>query len=103
MRHSLEETIKINQLLEIYSKFLTKIQYEVMSDYFQSNLSLSEISELRNISRTAVSDTIKKSTNKLLSCEEKLKLCEIFKAIKKEGKNEEQIINKIIERIKDGI
>ncbi len=103
MKHSLQETILINKYLEIYGNFLTKTQFEVMSDYFQNNLSLSEISELRNISRSAISDTINNSIKKLESIENKLHLCEIFASVKKEGKKEKEIIDIIIERIKDGI
>ena len=101
MKHTLEETIRINKLLELYSRFLTKSQQEIMSDYFENNLSLAEISEIREISRTAVSDAINKSIKKLDDYEEKLHLLKIFEEEKSKGN--EEIIDTIIERIKDGI
>ena len=61
----------INRLLDIYGRLLTKAQFDIMSDYYYYDLSLSEISESKNISRTAVSDAIKKATNKLENYEEK--------------------------------
>ena len=103
MKHSLDETIRINKLLEIYGRFLTKSQFEVMVNYFENNLSLAEISEIRNISRTAVSDAINQATNKLENCEEKLGLCKIFDSLKEKGEDVSKTIDEIIERIKDGI
>lgn len=92
---------RINRLLDIYGRFLTKSQFEIMSDYYYCDLSLSEISSIRNISRTAVSDAISQSTKKLENYEEKLGICKVFDS----EKNEENsaIINKLEERIKDGI
>lgn len=92
---------RINRLLDIYGRLLTKSQFEIMSDYYYCDLSLSEISSIRNISRTAVSDAISQSTKKLENYEEKLGICRVFDS----EKNEENsaIINKLEERIKDGI
>ena len=92
---------KINRLLDIYGRLLTKAQFDIMSDYYYCDLSLSEISELRKISRTAVSDAIKKSTQKLEQFEEKLGSCKVFDASKTPETSE--IIEKLEERIKDGI
>lgn len=92
---------KINRLLDIYGRLLTKAQFDIMSDYYYCDLSLSEISELRKISRTAVSDAIKKSTQKLEQFEEKLGICKVFDASKTSENSE--IIEKLEERIKDGI
>ena len=92
---------RINRLLDVYGRLLTKSQYEIMSDYYYCDLSLSEISSIRNISRTAVSDAINKSTKKLENYEEKLGICEVFDSEKNE-KNA-AIIDKLEEKIKDGI
>ena len=92
---------RINRLLDLYGRLLTKSQFEIMSDYYYCDLSLSEISSLRNISRTAVSDAIAKSTKKLENYEEKLGICKVFDS----EKNPENaaIIDRIEEKIKDGI
>lgn len=103
-RNNMEEISKverINRLLDIYGRLLTKAQYEIMSDYYYCDLSLSEISEARKISRTAVSDAIKKSTQKLDNFEKKLGICKVFDS-EKNDKNK-AIIDKLEERIKDGI
>lgn len=92
---------RINRLLDIYGRLLTKSQFEIMSDYYYCDLSLSEISSIRNISRTAVSDAISQSTKKLENYEEKLGICKVFDSEKNEENSE--IINKLEERIKDGI
>lgn len=92
---------KINRLLDIYGRLLTKAQYDIMSDYYYCDLSLSEISELRKISRTAVSDAIKQSTKKLEQFEEKLGICKAFDEFK--TPENKKIIEELEERIKDGI
>lgn len=91
----------MNRLLDIYGRLLTKSQYEIMADYYYADLSLSEISETRKISRTAVSDAIKKSTQKLNNFEEKLGICKVFDSCKNE--ENARLIDKIEEMIKDGI
>ena len=91
----------INRLLDIYGRLLTKVQYDIMSDYYYCDLSLSEISESKNISRTAVSDAIKKATKKLENYEEKLGICRVFDKAKATEKS--AIIDKLEEMIKDGI
>lgn len=97
----IKNVIEINNLLDIYGNFLTDLQKDIMNDYYEDNLSLSEISENRNISRASVSDTLKKGREKLLSCEEKLHLIEIFTELKKTKSKE--VVEQIESRIKNGI
>ena len=99
--NSINKTVEINRLLDIYGRLLTKQQYEIMSDYYYCDLSLSEISDLRKISRTAVSDAIKTATKKLRNYEEKVGICRVFD--KNSNGNNTEIINKIEEDIKNGI
>lgn len=61
-----------NQLLLTYGSLLTDMQRKMMEDYYQYNLSLSEISENYGVSRAAVSDCLKKSELKLEDYENKL-------------------------------
>ncbi len=97
----INKTLEINRLLDIYGRLLTKQQLEIMSDYYYCDLSLSEISELRNISRTAVSDAIKTATEKLDKFEKNLGICRVFD----ENRNEKtsDIIDKLEEDLKNGI
>ena len=70
----MEKNVKISLLLETYGKLLTKTQYDFLDDYYNSDLSLSEIAENRGITRQAARDNIKKGENKLFDYEEKLGL-----------------------------
>ena len=72
----LEKTKLMNDLLDLYGVLLTNNQLEIMELYYMDDLSLSEIGENLNITRSAVYDAIKKSTNILLGYEDKLKLLE---------------------------
>ena len=96
-----ESKTRINRLLDIYGRLLTTSQYQIMSDYYYCDLSLSEISEYKKISRTAVLDAIKQATKKLENYEEKLGICRVFDASR--TKENEQLLEKIEEMIKDGI
>ena len=88
----LEEKVKISILLEIYGKLLTEKQLEILSDYYNNDLSLSEIAENNNITRQAVRDIIKKGENKLFELEEKLLIME--KMLKQE-KILQEILNEL--------
>lgn len=68
----MEKHVEISMLCQIYGKLLTKKQYEFINDYYNNDLSLSEIAENNNITRQAVRDIIKKGENKLFEYEEKL-------------------------------
>ena len=97
----IEKALHINRLLDIYGRLLTKQQFEIMSDYYYCDLSLSEISENKNISRTAVSDAIKTATKKLDKFEKSLGICGVFD--KNRNENNAQIIDKLEEDLKNGI
>ncbi len=68
----MEKHIEVSMLCQIYGKMLTEKQYEFINDYYNNDLSLSEIAENNNITRQAVRDVIKKGENKLFELEEKL-------------------------------
>ena len=80
----MEKNVQISMLLQIYGKLLTQNQYEFLDDYYNSDLSLSEIAENRNITRQAARDNIKKGENKLFEYEEKLGMMQ--KTMKQEKK-----------------
>ena len=62
----MDEKIKISILCDLYGKLLTEKQFEFLNDYYNNDLSLSEIAENNNITRQAVRDIIKKG-EKVLS------------------------------------
>ena len=100
MNENLEEIIYLNNLFDLYQSLLTPAQSEIFNEYYNDNLSLLEISEIHNISRSAASYSLKLVRKKLEKFEAKLHLNEIIEDIKKENK---EIANKIESRIKNGI
>lgn len=78
----MEEKVKISMLCEFYGKLLTEKQYELINDYYNNDLSLSEIAENNDITRQAVRDIIKKGEKKLFEYEEKIMFME--KTLKQE-------------------
>ena len=85
----MEKNVEISMLCQIYGKVLTEKQYEVLNDYYNNDLSLSEIAENNNITRQAVRDIIKKSENKLYELEKNI-------GFMKKSLEEEKIVNEII-------
>lgn len=88
----MEEKIKISILCQIYGKLLTEKQLEFLEDYYNNDLSLSEIAENNQITRQAVNDVINKAKNKLIEIEEKLLFME-------KTLNQENVIEEVIEKI----
>ena len=88
----MEKNVKISILLDIYGKMLTEKQYSLLDDYYNNDLSLSEIAENEEITRQAVRDNLKKGENNLFEYEEKLGFMK--KTIEQE-ENIESIISEI--------
>lgn len=86
----MEEKIKMSILCGIYGNLLTEKQYQILDDYYNNDLSLSEIAENNEITRQAVNDMINKGKSKLLEYEEKLQF--MNKVL-----NQEKIVDEIIE------
>ena len=84
----MEKNVEISVLCQLYGKVLTEKQLEVLNDYYNNDLSLSEIAENNNISRQAVRDIIKKGENKLYELEQNISLM-------KKVLEEEKAISKI--------
>ena len=59
-------------LCQIYGKLLNEKQFDYINDYYNNDLSLSEIAENYDITRQAARDNIKKGESKLFEYEEKL-------------------------------
>lgn len=81
----MEKNVKISMLNEIYGKLLTQKQNEILDDYYNQDLSLSEIAENNQITRQAVRDILQKAEKKLNEYEQKLML------LKKEEEKEKKI------------
>ncbi|MBQ9658150.1 MAG: putative DNA-binding protein [Clostridia bacterium] len=83
----MEKKVEISMLCDIYGKLLTQKQYEFINDYYNNDLSLTEIAENNSITRQAVRDLIKKGERKLFDYEEKLEFMK--KTITQEQKIQE--------------
>ena len=72
----LEKRVYYIELLRLYGDLLSPTQKEILEDYLDCDLSLSEIADNRGISRAAVDDAIKKGMKKLDAFENALQLIE---------------------------
>ena len=88
----MDRKVEISMLCEIYGKLLTEKQLNILDNYYNLDLSLSEIAENEGITRQAVRDIIKKGENKLFEFEEKL-------GIMKKNMKQEEIIASILSEL----
>ena len=70
-------------LFDYYEELLTDSQKKYFIDYYFNNLSLAEIAENENVSRNAVSKDLKLTKEKLVNYEDKLKLYDKDKKMRK--------------------
>ena len=96
----MENQVLLCILYDYYGELLTDKQKEYFKDYYFENLSLSEMSENYDISRNAIHKNLKETEEKLFYYEEKLKLYEKNKKIKKIINNlDDDLKNKLLELI----
>lgn len=88
----LNKTIEVNNLIDMYGKFLTDKQLNIMTDYFKNDYSLSEIADNLNITKQAVKYAIGLATDRLKEFDKKLNLI----AIKSE-------LNEFLLQLDDGL
>ena len=69
----LEKRLYYIELLHVYGDLLSSAQKDILYDYLDVDLSISEIAENREISRAAVEDAIKKGMAKLDALEHTVK------------------------------
>jgi len=95
----MKEFVYYNNLFDIYGKLLTDKEQESFRDYYQEDLSLGEIAEIKNISRAAVQKTIKTVLEKLDYYEDILNIYKKNMKLKEvyDMSNDEEIKNKIEE------
>ena len=70
--------LNVSVLLDFYRDMLTEKQREVIELYYNEDLSLAEISQLSNITRQGVRDSIKRGEAILFDMEERLGLSKRF-------------------------
>ena len=108
----MERNVEISMLCQIYGILLIEKQYEFINDYYNNDLSLSEIAENENITRQAVRDIIKMGEKKLFEYEKKLEFMKrmskqenvienVLKEIAKiDSKDTDKQISKILEHVR---
>ena len=96
----MENQILLCILYDYYAELLTPKQRNYFKDYYFENFTLSEMSENYDISRNPIHKNLKETEEKLFYYEEKLKLYEKNKKIKKIiYELDDDIKNKILELI----
>ena len=74
MKELLKERVLLSNLLQEYGALLTESQRDIFTSYYNYDISLSEIASNKKISRSAVEDSLSKTSHKLLEYESKLHL-----------------------------
>ncbi|MBP3619404.1 MAG: hypothetical protein J6J24_01950 [Clostridia bacterium] len=103
----LQDFVHYGKLFEIYGKLLSDDRQNIMTDYFQFNMTLVEIAKERNISRQAVLDAIDKSCQKLEKFEKLLQvgdkkeklMCEVEQLLQLAKNLKQQEIIEKVEKI----
>ena len=80
-------------LFDFYGELLTEHQQKIYSEAVFNDMSLSELSEEEGISRQGIHDLIKRVDKQLEGYENKLKLVEKFKDIKKDVVKAQKLID----------
>lgn len=96
----MKERLYLIDLYDLYQNLLTDKQKDYFEDYYYNNLTLSEISENNEVSRSAVQKAIKEIEQKLTNYETKLNLYDKKEKIKNII-SDENLLNKILEVLGD--
>ena len=75
------KNLEISYLLDFYGDVLTEKQRDVMEQYYNDDLSLSEIADNFGITRQGVRDAIKRGENTILELEEKVGFARRYRAV----------------------
>ena len=76
------KNLELVLLLDCYGELLTERQRDLAELYYNEDLSLSEIAEMREITRQAVRDSLRHSDQILLNTEQKLGMAERIRAMR---------------------
>lgn len=79
-----QKDMRLSLLLDFYGDILSQRRRELITLYYDEDLSLAEIAENTGISRQGVRDSIKKSEQELLHLEETLALASRFEILQKQ-------------------
>ena len=94
----MEEFVYYNNLYDYYKVLLTDKQRDYFEDYYQNNLTLSEMADNYQVSRNAIHKQLKDTVRLLEEYESKLSLYDKMNKIVNLVKNDKELLNEI-ERI----
>ena len=89
------QTYRMTMLFDFYGELLTERQKEFFDLYYNEDLSLSEISEILEISRQGVMDIIRRGEAQLNQLEHGLKLSALYSEISSVTSELEKVISDI--------
>lgn len=95
----IDDKIYCNLILDFYDFLLTKRQNEILNLYYKKDYSMNEIADVLKITKSAVSDTIRKSMSSLIDYENKFLLVKNFEIRKKLYKELEELKIKEVDMI----
>ena len=93
----MKDFVYYNALFDIYGDLLTDNEKNSFRDYYQEDMSLSEIADDKNISRSAVSKTLKVLLDKLNYYEDVLHIYE--KSLKLRDALDKDNLKEIVEEV----
>ena len=91
----MSKNLEMSYLLDFYGDVLTDKQREAMEEYYNADLSLSEIAEGLGITRQGVRDALKRGEATLLELEEKIGLAGRYRELSGRLDELEQLLRDI--------
>ena len=85
------KNLEISYLLDFYGDVLTEKQRDVMEQYYNDDLSLSEIADNFGITRQGVRDAIKRGEGTILELEDKVGFARRYRAVQEGIESLEQL------------
>ena len=79
----MSKNLSVSELCDVYGSLLTAKQREMVTAYYDYDLSIAEIAQNCEISRQAAFDAVNKATASLNDYENKLHLHEIYSMVKR--------------------
>ena len=94
-------------MLDYYGDLLTRHQRDILDEYFNEDLSMNEIAENYNVSKSAIQDLIKRSLTQLYSYEKALKMIEkdhrLNDIMNEMMQEDDDLLNKYVRKIEKTI
>ncbi|MGF7144038.1 hypothetical protein HNQ56_002468 [Anaerotaenia torta] len=91
----LDEIVAQSILYDFYGELLSDHKKQIFEDYVLNDLSLSEIAEMRGISRQGVHDIVKRCVSELKEYEARLSLVSRFGSIKDKLSAIKEIVSEV--------